>query len=253
MMWNSPALLVEIPFSRPAATRVGTVGEFLASEQRVVDPGVCVRCIKRLEIVPEHACAHPNSQRKCDYYTWLKKPCETIPRRHRVVLLYKQKSFSVQWQWYCSFFVTYLVALGVQPYSMTLDMGSHTTWNITFTWVNSPYLSKAQVGETTFQRYALGLRRVESIPARNIFLFLGISHLVWWSMGVWRYLMEAFMVEAKYPEQPVLWTWTRVLANLQILWWANTSHHIHKSPYRQDLCLLIRYLQGCCELGLLAR
>ena len=59
--------------------------------QRVVDPGVYVRCIKRLETVPDHAGAHPNSQRKCDYDARLKKPCETISRRYRVVLLYKRK------------------------------------------------------------------------------------------------------------------------------------------------------------------
>ena len=75
---------VETPSAHPAAVGVGSVEGFLASERRVVDPGVCVRCVKRLETVEDHACVRPNSQRKCEYCARLKKPCETIPRRYRV-------------------------------------------------------------------------------------------------------------------------------------------------------------------------
>lgn len=70
---------VETLSARPAVAGVSSVEGFLASEHRVIDPGICVQCIKHLETVRDHMCVQPNSQHNCKYCACLKKPCKTIP------------------------------------------------------------------------------------------------------------------------------------------------------------------------------
>lgn len=60
-----------------------TTEEALAAARRVMYPGFCVRCIKRLKSSPDHYCRRASPLRKCDYCVRVKKPCKVIPRRYR--------------------------------------------------------------------------------------------------------------------------------------------------------------------------
>ena len=65
--------------AHPATVGVGSIKGFLASEHYVVDPGVCVWCMKHLKTIEDHMCVWLNSQHKCEYCMHLKKLCKTIP------------------------------------------------------------------------------------------------------------------------------------------------------------------------------
>ena len=75
---------VKTPSAHPAAVGVGSIKGFLASEHCVIDPGVCVQCVKCLETIKDHTCVQLNLQHKCEYCMHLKKPCETIPHHYHV-------------------------------------------------------------------------------------------------------------------------------------------------------------------------
>lgn len=50
-----------------------------------MDPGICVRCMKCFKSISNHHCLRPRDQRKREYCTELKEPCEAVPRRYRAV------------------------------------------------------------------------------------------------------------------------------------------------------------------------
>lgn len=63
---------------------IASVEGFLASEQRVREVGMCIRCLKHLGSDKEQECVHVNSQQKCGYCAHLGKDCCFVPHCYRV-------------------------------------------------------------------------------------------------------------------------------------------------------------------------